>query len=38
MIEAMNVAANPKALLEEFDSLESKWTAPERTSFEPATA
>jgi hypothetical protein len=38
MIEAMKVAANPKALLEEFDSLESKWKAPERTSFEPATA
>jgi hypothetical protein len=38
MIEAMKVAANPKALLEEFDSLESKWTAPERTSFEPPTA
>jgi hypothetical protein len=38
MIEAMKVAADPKALLEEFDSLESKWTAPERTSFEPAPA
>ncbi len=35
MIEAMQVAANPQALLEEFDALESSWTPPERTGFEP---
>jgi len=32
---AMQVAANPQALLEEFDALESKWTPPARTGFEP---
>jgi hypothetical protein len=36
LIEAMQVAANPKTLLEEFDALESRWTPPERTGFEPA--
>jgi hypothetical protein len=36
LIEAMQSAANPKALLEEFDALESRWTPPERTGFEPA--
>ena len=35
MIEAMQAAAYPKALLEEFDALESSWTPPERTGFEP---
>ena len=35
LIEAMQSAANPKALLEEFDALESSWTPPERTGFEP---
>jgi hypothetical protein len=38
LIEAMQSAANPKALLEEFDALESSWTPPERTGFEPAAA
>jgi len=38
LVEAMKVAANPKALLEEFDSLESDWTPPARTGFEPAAA
>jgi hypothetical protein len=38
LIESMEVAANPKALLEEFDALESKWTPPDRTGFEPAAA
>lgn len=38
LIEAMQSAANPKALLEEFDALESRWTPPERTGFEPAAA
>jgi hypothetical protein len=36
LIEAMQVAAHPKALLEEFDALESRWTPPARTGFEPA--
>ncbi len=35
--EAMKVASNPKALLEEFDALESVWTPPETTGFEPST-
>jgi len=38
LIAAMQVAADPKALLEEFDALESRWTPPERTGFEPAAA
>jgi hypothetical protein len=38
LIQAMQAAANPKALLEEFDALESRWTPPERTGFEPAAA
>ena len=38
LVEAMQTAANPKALLEEFDALESRWTPPERTGFEPAAA
>jgi len=38
MIEAMRAAARPAALLEEFDALESRWTPPERTGFEPAAA
>jgi len=37
LAEAMQSAANPKALLEEFDALESVWTPPARTGFEPAT-
>jgi hypothetical protein len=35
LVEAMQSAASPKALLEEFDALESRWTPPERTGFEP---
>jgi len=35
LIDAMQAAANPEALLEEFDALESPWTPPERTGFEP---
>lgn len=38
LIGAMQAAANPKALLEEFDALESRWTPPERTGFEPTAA
>ena len=37
LAEAMKAAANPKALLEEFDSLDSVWAPPEKTGFEPAT-
>ncbi|MFT5441947.1 MAG: hypothetical protein ACI8W3_000989 [Myxococcota bacterium] len=33
LVEAMKVASNPKALLEEFDSLDENWTAPSGTGF-----
>lgn len=32
---AIDGAANPSALREEFDALESRWTPPARTGFEP---
>ena len=32
---AMEQAANPGALKQEFDSLDSSWTAPDKTGFEP---
>ena len=35
LVEAMQAAANPAALQEEFDALDSTWTAPEKTGFEP---
>ncbi len=35
LIEAMQVHANPASLLERFDELETKWTPPEHTGFEP---
>ena len=35
LAEAMQVAANPAALLEAFDALETAWTPPARTGFEP---
>ena len=35
---AMKVASDPKALLEEFDALESDWVRPEKTGFEPISA
>jgi hypothetical protein len=38
LIEAMQGAANPEALLAEFDALESRWTPPARTGFEPEPA
>jgi hypothetical protein len=38
LIEAMQGAANPQALLAEFDALESRWTPPARTGFEPEPA
>jgi hypothetical protein len=36
LVAAMQAAAEPTALLERFDALESTWTPPERTGFEPA--
>jgi hypothetical protein len=36
LVAAMQTAAKPGALLEEFDALETPWTPPERTGFEPA--
>jgi hypothetical protein len=38
LAEDMKVAANPAALLEAFDALDTPWTAPERTGFEPDPA
>jgi hypothetical protein len=38
LVAAMQAAADPKRLLEEFDALESAWTPPERTGFEPDRA
>lgn len=38
LAEAMKVAPNPSALLEEFDALESSWQPPERTRFEKHAA
>jgi hypothetical protein len=38
LTDAMRVAANPGALLEAFDALESRWSPPERTGFEPIAA
>jgi hypothetical protein len=35
LVEDMKVAANPAALLEAFDALETSWTPPSRTGFEP---
>lgn len=36
LVTAMQSAANPQTLLEEFDSLESRWSPPSLTGFEPA--
>jgi hypothetical protein len=33
LIEAMKVAKNPKALLEEFDALDVAWSPPTSTGF-----
>jgi hypothetical protein len=38
LLAAMRAAGKPPALLEEFDALESRWTPPERTGFEPEPA
>jgi hypothetical protein len=38
LAEAMKVAAQPTALLEAFDALESHWTPPQSTGFEPLAA
>ncbi len=35
LVEAMKQHANPAGLLERFDALETRWTPPERTGFEP---
>jgi hypothetical protein len=35
LVAAMQAADRPAALLEEFDALETPWTPPERTGFEP---
>jgi hypothetical protein len=37
LAEDMKVASNPARLGEEFDALESRWTAPAKTGFEPET-
>jgi hypothetical protein len=37
LAQAMQAAPNPAALLEAFDALETRWTPPERTGFEPAS-
>lgn len=38
LAESLKDAANPKALQEEFESLDAKWTPPSRTGFEPVAA
>ena len=37
LVAAMKSVAHPDALLEEFESLDSSWTAPEKTGFEPTS-
>ena len=37
LTRAMGVAANPDALREEFNALDSSWTAPDKTGFEPTS-
>jgi hypothetical protein len=38
LAEAMKAARNPRALLEEFDALESQWAPPAHTGFEKSAA
>jgi hypothetical protein len=38
LAESMQVARNPRRLAEEFDALETPWTPPRRTGFEPQAA
>jgi hypothetical protein len=38
LAQAMQAAPNPRALQEQFDALESPWTPPARTGFEPVAA
>ncbi len=38
MLQAMRAARAPDGLLEEFDALETRWTPPARTGFEPDEA
>ncbi len=35
LVQAMQAVRNPKVLLEQFDALETRWTPPETTGFEP---
>ena len=35
LVRAMQDTSNPKALLEEFESMATEWVPPERTGFEP---
>ncbi len=35
LADVAKIAANPTALMDDFDALESDWTPPERTGFEP---
>jgi hypothetical protein len=35
LAESMQAARNPSRLAEEFDALETRWTPPARTGFEP---
>ena len=38
LAEAMRAARQPERLLEEFDALETPWSPPRRTGFEPVPA
>jgi hypothetical protein len=38
LVASMQAAADPRKLLEAFDALDSTWSPPERTGFEPAAA
>jgi len=38
LLGAIQTAANPKGLLEAFDALDTQWTPPAKTGFEPAAA
>lgn len=38
LADALSGAANPRALQEEFESLDTPWTPPDRTGFEPSAA
>ena len=38
VVDSMRVHRDPRSLLERFDALETRWSPPERTGFEPAAA